>query len=73
MPLTGGTLRARLFIDDNTTPTLVHSVLSTAGAYPSGNGNVFIGTRTSTQPFNVDISWINITFRGIGSDKMLGI
>ncbi len=65
----GGKLRARLFIDDGAPLTL--DVLSNNAAFPSGNGNIFIGTQTDSGTFNVDIEWVNINFRGINSSDKL--
>lgn len=65
----GGKLRAGLSVNDRL-PFDV-TVLSDHASYPIGNGNVFIGTQTDSAPFDVDIEWVNITFRGINSSANL--
>ncbi len=71
VPYTGGMLSAKLYVNDILQRTL--DVLSTDIEYPTGNGNIFIGIDTDSAPQNIDISWVNVSFRGIGANDVLAI
>lgn len=66
-------LRARLWIDNVLVAT--NTVLSTAAEFPAGEGDVYLGTTSPSGggAYDLDLEWVSVTHRGIGSDDVLGV
>ena len=65
-------LRARAWIDDGDAVELL--VLSNDDNYPVGVADIYMGTATSDAvAYDLNVEWVSVTHRGVGSDSVLGI
>ena len=65
-------LRARAWIDDSDEVELL--VLSNNDSNPTGSGNIYLGTATTDAiAYSLEMDWVSVIYRGIGSEFVLGL